>query len=142
VIVAGVITAVVLGTSPTGPTPLDRGDAKAVGAEMLRRQAIGDPGACELASPELLPSLRRAGSCTTGSTHAGPAPAITVLFSQICGDRAGVQAQLAPAGRDGKPYAFVSLSQNSDGTWSVRNIAMFADRDGLRPYQCASGSGT
>lgn len=141
VVTAGVVLAAVLGSSPTGPAPLDRADARAVGVEMLRRQAVGDPSACGLASPELLPTLRRAGTCTAGAAS-GPAPTIKVLFSQVCGDRAGVQAQLDPAGRDGKPYAFVSLSQDKDGMWSVFKIAMFTDGAGLRPYQCASGSGT
>ncbi|EWM19744.1 hypothetical protein [Kutzneria sp. 744] len=140
VAVVGVVLAVVFSSSPARPAPLDRADARAVGLEMLRRQAIGDPSVCGLASPELLATLRRAGTCTTG-VASGPVPTITPLFSQVCGDRAGVQAQLDPAGRDGKPYAFVSLSQGTDGMWSVRNVAMFTDRDGLRPYQCAPGAG-
>ncbi|WP_157495421.1 hypothetical protein [Kutzneria sp. 744] len=127
-----------LGSPPAGPSPLDRGDARAVGVEVLRRQAVGDATMCALASPELLPTLRREGRCTVGAPGE-PAPAITVLFSKVCGDRAGVEAQIEPAGRDGKPFAFVGLSQGADGLWSVRGVTMFTDRDGLGPYECASG---
>lgn len=140
-LVATVVLILIFGPFPAGTEPLDRTDPHAVGVEMLRRQAAGDPSMCQLASPELLPSLRREGSCTAVAGH-GSVPTVTVLFSLVCGDRAGVQAQLNPTGGRGKPYAFVSLSQGTNGEWSVSTVMMFTDRAGLRPYRCAHGSDT
>lgn len=146
-IIIGVVLTVVVGlgvllaiTHGPAPSPaLDRTDPAAVGAEFLRRYASGDPAVCDLATVDLHSQLAREGRCTA-TTATGTASTVTTLFSKACGDRAGLQAQVAPAGRLTKPFAVVTLAVLSQ-QWAVTAVTPIEDRAALRPYACAAAGG-
>lgn len=134
VLAVAVVLWLILGGTGSAPG-VDRGDPAATATEFIHRYATHDPAVCELATPQFRAVLDREGRC--GGARRGDNPRVEVLFAKTCGARAGLWAQVDPAGEIVKPFVNVGVEQSGD-QWAVRSVLPIADRGVIQPYECAS----